>query len=320
MKRELVIGSRGSKLALWQSEHVAALLRAADPDLQVRIEVIATKGDKILDVSLSKIGGKGVFTKEIEEALYDRRVDIAVHSLKDLPTEPPEGLTIAAIPKRATPLDALVAPGYLGLELLPDGARVGTSSLRRRAQLLAANPTLQVSDLRGNVQTRLAKVHAGEFDAAILAAAGLERLGLDEEIAELLPPEVMLPACGQGALAVQVRSEDTDLTGRIRAIHDPIAAAETTAERAFLHALGGGCQVPIGGLARVDGVGDGAKLSFVGCVCALDGETVIRVEDGGAIGEAEAIGRRAADAARKRGADAIVAAVYGADTPRPSAP
>jgi hydroxymethylbilane synthase len=259
VRDRVVIGSRGSRLALWQTHHVADLLRAAAPGLTVDIEIVSTRGDRILDKPLPQIGGKGVFTEELERALRDRSIDLAVHSLKDLPVHEPDGLTVGAIPKRATPLDALVARDAKSLEELPEGAKVGTSSLRRRAQLLVNRPDLAVVDLRGNVETRIAKVlDRGELDAAVLACAGLERLGRTDVITQVLPPDIMLPAPGQGALAVQCRDNDDDLLALLRAHDHGETRAQVTAERALLEGLGGGCSAPIGALAEP--VEDGVRL------------------------------------------------------------
>lgn len=307
MTRAITIGSRGSNLALVQTRHVADLLRKARPGLEVRIEIIATTGDEVLDAPLSQIGGKGLFTKELETAQLDGRVDMAVHSLKDLPTDRPGGLVIAAVSKRATPLDALVFPNGDGLDGLPKGARVGTSSLRRKAQLLAARPDLDVQDLRGNVETRLRKVREGQYDAAVLACAGLERIGRMDAVAAVLPVEVMVPACGQGALALQTREDRPDLIELLRLIHDADAECETTAERSFLAALGGGCHAPIGALARIKG----ETLAMTGCVCGLDGRDVVRVWVSGARGDAAGLGREAAEQALKGGAEALIAAIGG---------
>jgi hydroxymethylbilane synthase len=256
VRDRVIIGSRGSRLALWQSNHIAELLRDAAPGLAVEIQVISTRGDRILDKPLPQIGGKGVFTEELERALRDESTDLAVHSLKDLPVQEPDGLTIGAIPKRANPLDALVARDVKSLAELPEGARVGTSSLRRKAQLLLrkppdTSPNLDIVDLRGNVETRIAKVlEKRELDAAVLACAGLERLGLQDVISEVLQPEVMLPAPGQGALAIQCRDDDEGLLELLAALDHSETRAEVGAERALLQGLGGGCSAPIGALVR----------------------------------------------------------------------
>jgi len=300
----VTIGSRGSQLALTQTEHVADLLRNAAPGLEVAIEIITTTGDRVQDKPLSAIGGKGLFTEELEAALHEGSIDLAVHSLKDLPTETPDALCVGAVPKRATPNDALVCAKWARIEDLPDGARVGTSSLRRKAQLLALNPRLDVVDIRGNVDTRIAKVlDRKEMDAAILACAGLERIGRVDAIAQVLSPELMLPAPGQGALGIQARCDDAELLDLLKKITDPRAVAETTAERAMLAALGGGCQVPIGALARAEG--DALILS--GCVCKLDGTRILRAKVSGAVSDAEALGNQAAQELLAAGADSIIA-------------
>ncbi|HVH12664.1 MAG TPA: hydroxymethylbilane synthase, partial [Longimicrobium sp.] len=296
----LRIASRGSELALWQSRAVRDALLAADPALAVEIEVIKTTGDVIQDVPLAKIGDKGLFTKELDEALLGGAADLAVHSLKDVPTRLPEGLVLAAVTEREDPRDVLLLPpGASGdLDSLPAGARVGTSSLRRRAQMQALRPDLAVLDLRGNLNTRLAKLDRGDYDAIVLAAAGVLRLGWTDRISAYLDAPAWLPAVGQGALAVVARGDRADVVDRLRALHDPDSAACTTAERALLRALEGGCQVPIGALG---GVEDG-RLVLHGLVAALDGGRIVRVEESGPPEEAEAIGRRAADALLALGA------------------
>jgi hydroxymethylbilane synthase len=303
MPGRIVIGSRGSDLALTQSRHVAALLRELHPGLEVHIEVISTKGDRITDVPLAKVGGKGLFTKELEVALLDGSIDLAVHSLKDLPTELPEGLALAAVPPREDPHDALISAKGLGLAALPRGARVGTSSLRRRVQLLACRPDLDIVDLRGNVPTRLQKLHDLGLDAIVLAAAGLRRLGLQDAITELLPPSVMISAVGQGALGIETRSDDPRTRALLAPLHDTATAAATTAERSLLAAMGGGCQVPIGALAQVNG----DRLELTACVCSTDGLTVLRVQLDGATTDAAALGRRAAEQLSEAGAGPLIA-------------
>ena len=253
---KLRIGSRGSQLALWQANHISALLRARGHEVQ--IEIIHTTGDKITDVPLAMVGtkgglGKGIFTKEIEEALAAGRVDLAVHSLKDLPTELPPGFDLAAITEREDPRDAFCSRHYTRIEDLPQNARVGTSSLRRQAQLKAIRPDLEIHPLRGNVDTRLRKLEQGEYDAIILASAGLKRLGKTELIKQIIPPEIMCPAAGQGALGIEIRARDTATREFLEFLNDPTARAATTCERALLNRLGGGCQVPIGAFATVDG-------------------------------------------------------------------
>jgi hydroxymethylbilane synthase len=236
----IVIGSRGSQLALWQARHVAAKL-----NVETRIEIIKTTGDRIQDVPLSQVGGKGLFTKEIEEALLDRRIDLAVHSLKDMPSELPHGLILAAIPEREDPRDALIgAP-------LKDGARVGTSSLRRSVQLMTMHRNLSIESLRGNVDTRLRKLDEGQYDTIVLAAAGLRRLGLEHRISELIAPDVMIPAVGQGALAIETRDDNGEAQHLARTLEHQNSRIAIIAERAFLAVFGGGCQVPIGAHATV---------------------------------------------------------------------
>jgi len=303
MSKKLTIGSRGSELALTQSRYVAGIIQAATPGTEVDVEVFSTRGDEILSKPLAEIGGKGLFTEELEAALLESRIDLAVHSLKDLPTEEPEGLCIAATPTRATPNDALVSTKFARLADLPPGAVVGTSSLRRKAQLIAVQPGLNIVDLRGNVGTRVKRVTEGDLDAAILACAGLERIGLTDVIAEVLAPEVMLPAAGQGALGIQTRADDADLLEILAKLNDGATHAEVAAERALLAALGGGCQVPIGALAKVAG----DSLHLRGCVCSLDGERLFRTEISGSITDAATLGQQAADALLREGAQAVIA-------------
>jgi hydroxymethylbilane synthase len=292
----LAIGSRGSKLALWQANHIAA--RLAGFGFETRVEIIKTTGDHLQTASLVQTGGKGLFTKEIEEALLDRRIDLAVHSLKDLPTESPEGLTIAGIPEREDPRDALL--GYT-LAALPYGARVGTSSERRAAQLLALRPDLTVSGIRGNVDTRLRKLKQGEFDAILLAAAGLNRLGFDTEIAQILSPGEMCPAPGQGALAVQTRQHDT--VEHVCAKLNHVATARSVqCERALLAALGGGCQLPVGAFATVEG----DQLHLMAVVISRDGKQVFRDRISGPADQAIRLGENLAASLLHRGAGRIL--------------
>lgn len=302
MRKRIVIGSRGSKLALIQSEFIAQRIRETSPGLEVRIETISTKGDQILDRPIAEIGGKGLFTQELESALVDGVIDLAVHSLKDLPTEQPEGITLAATPARATPNDALVCTKWKSLDALPNEAVVGTSSVRRKAQLLAAQPDLKVVDLRGNVDTRIRKVEEGTIDAAVLACAGLERLGREDAIAEILPASVMLPAPGQGALGIQARSDDGELLEALKAINHPATEAETIAERTLLVELGGGCQMPMGALARVDG----DDITLDTCVCGLDGVRVLRVHLTGDTRRPHELGQRAATNLLRDGAEELI--------------
>jgi hydroxymethylbilane synthase len=297
----LVIGSRGSQLALWQARWIAA--RLAEAGHETRIEIIKTTGDKITDVPLAKVGTKGLFTKEIEEALLDGRIDLAVHSLKDLPTELPAGLTIAAIPPREDARDAIVGAR---LSDLPAGAVVGTSSLRRAAQLRAIRPDLAIESIRGNLDTRVRKLDEGQYHAIVLAAAGLSRLGWAHRIAETLSPELMCPAVGQGALAVETR-ETGEGYAACAALDDPTARAAVTAERAVLASLGGGCQVPIGAHAVITG----DELRMAGVVVSPDGTRIVRLGERGAVRDAEEIGRRLGRALLAAGAQEILEQVYG---------
>jgi hydroxymethylbilane synthase len=262
----LIIGSRGSQLALWQARWVQS--RLAELGQQSRIEIIQTTGDKVLNVALSKVGTKGLFTKEIEEALLSGAIDLAVHSLKDMPTELPSGLTLAAIPEREDPRDAVVGSR---ISDLPQGARVGTSSLRRSAQLRALRPDLQIENIRGNVDTRLRKLDEGQFDAILLASAGLRRLGLEQRIAESIEPDIMCPAVGQGALAVETREDGGHAHLICRKLDHLPTRVAVTAERAVLSTLGGGCQVPIGALAE-----GSAPVRLRAVVISPDGQTLVR--------------------------------------------
>jgi hydroxymethylbilane synthase len=302
------IGSRGSDLARWQANHVTALLRAAEPGLEVEIIIISTTGDRILDTPLAKIGGKGLFTKEIEEALLDRRCDLAVHSLKDLPTDLPDGLSLGAVISRTDPSDALISARGERFAELPRGARIGTSSLRRQAQLLHTRPDLRVETLRGNVPTRVRKGTSGEFDAVVLARAGLERLGLLAAVSEVLAFDLLLPAPGQGALGIEIRAADASMARLLSRLEDPSTRAATDAERGFLHALGGGCQVPVGAHARPDPA-DPARLTLDGMVADPGGRTLLRGRRSGAMAEAASIGAGLAAELIERGASAILEAL-----------
>ncbi len=302
-----VIGTRGSPLAMWQAEHVRRALLEAHPDLAVEVEVIRTTGDVLLEPPLSRIGGTGVFTKEIENALLKRRVDIAVHSLKDLPTQLADGLCLAAVLAREDPADALVGREERTLARLPAGAKVLTGSLRRQAQLLHRRPDLKIAQARGNVQTRLRKFEESDAHAIVLARAGLVRLELAGRITERLDPAEFLPACGQGALAVEVRADDARVGNLCSALdHRPTRLA-TTAERAFLAALGGGCLAPIGAYGRSSAGPE--NLALTGMVASLDGSRLIRhtVEDAaGEPGDAVALGQRLAERLRVEGAEEIL--------------
>lgn len=305
MSRRIVIGTRGSALALAQANGIADRLRAAAPEADVGIEVFKTQGDRDRNTMLSQLGGKGVFTKELEEALLAGTADVAVHSLKDLPTELPEGLCLGAVPGREDPRDAFVSTRYSNVDALPEGARVGTSSLRRGAQLKAYRPDLQLVNIRGNVETRLAKIDAGEADATVLACAGLRRLGLAHHITQALGPDIMVSAVGQGALGLEIREDDDAVRELIASLIDPAADAETRAERALLAALEGGCQVPIGARAMASG----PTLTLRACVASLDGTAVLRAEEQGPVAEPEALGRLVAQHLADAGATALIAAI-----------
>ncbi len=302
----LRIGSRGSALALWQANHIAAQLRAAGH--RVEIQVIKTTGDKIIDVPLSQVGAqsgvsKGIFTKEIEEALLDKRVDLAVHSLKDLPTELDSNFEIAAIPQREDSRDAFCSQRWESIDQLPANARVGTSSLRRQAQLRALRPDLELIPLRGNVDTRLRKLANGDYDAIILAAAGLKRLGQTETMRQLLSVDFMCPAAGQGALAIEIRSGDSATSDALHFLDDSAARATTECERAVLHQLGGGCQVPIGASASVEN----ERLTVHAIVARPDGAVILReTQDGD---DPIQLGESVGDALLKAGAEALIRAV-----------
>jgi hydroxymethylbilane synthase len=298
----LTIGSRGSQLALWQARWIRS--RLEEMGETCRIEVIRTTGDKIIDVPLAKVGTKGLFTKEIEEALTRGGIDLAVHSMKDLPTVLPEGLVVAAVPEREDPRDAL-----LGRKLrdLPHGGKVGTSSLRRAAQLRALRPDLEVEPVRGNLDTRLRKLDEGRYDAIVLAAAGLKRMGWDGRIAEILSTNYMCPAAGQGALAIETRSDGGPAEQISRKLNHPETRLAVTAERALLASLGGGCQVPIGAYAAVEE----GELRLTAVVCTPDGARLIRRSASGAPAAAEELGRELGEALLAAGADEILEAVYG---------
>lgn len=298
----VIIGSRGSELALTQSNYIAERLRAVSPGLEVEVRIISTKGDRITDVPLSQVGGKGLFTKELEVALLAGEIDLAVHSLKDLPTELPGGLMVGAIPEREHPADALISASGAGLMDLPLGAKVGTSSTRRQVQLKAVRPDLALVDLRGNVPTRLKKLETEGLDAIILAAAGLNRLGLSEHITELLPADIMLSAVGQGALGIEIREDDAAMVALLARLHHADTAAAATAERSLLAAVGGGCQVPLGALAVVEA----GQLHLRACACSPDGIEVVRAEMTGPLCAPEALGQAVAKALIDGGASVFI--------------
>ena len=298
----LNIGTRGSKLALWQANWVKTALMAGDTSLDVGITIIKTKGDKILDVPLAKVGGKGLFVKEIEEALLAERIDLAVHSMKDMPAEIPEGLCIGAIPEREVPYDVLISRNGKTLSDLEKGAAIGTSSLRRASQILHARPDLSIFPLRGNLDTRLSKLDAGEMDAIVLAAAGVKRLGLSHRISEYLGDDVMLPAAGQGALCIEIRENDS-ATAQVVASLDHLETRRTVlGERAFLHRMGGSCQVPIAAHGKMVG----QQYHLAGLVAEIDGSHTIKEKSEGSVDDTERIGIELADRLLDMGADRIL--------------
>jgi len=311
MRTSLRIGTRASLLAVTQSTWVKNQIEQAHPGTTVELVKISTKGDRILDVPLAKVGGKGLFVKEIEDALLASEVDLAVHSMKDVPTELPEGLHIGIIPQRETARDAFLSVKYDSIETLPVGATVGTSSLRRKSQLAALRPDLQVVDLRGNIDTRLRKLDEGLFDALILAGAGLRRLGLAGRITTLLDPAIMLPAISQGALGIELRRDDAELLAGLQFFHHPATAVTVAAERAFLLRLEGGCQVPIGAHATLDG----DTLTLTGLIAAVDGRRILKETIIGPTEQAAALGTALAETLLARGGKAILDAIYCADAP-----
>jgi len=303
-RSKVIIGSRGSDLALWQAHYVRDLLRANYPDLTIEIEIIHTIGDKILDTSLANIGGKGVFTKEIETALLENKVDIAVHSLKDLPTTLTEGLTLAAIPERAPVEDVFMAKDTkTRLMDLPDSATVATGSLRRKVQILHRRPDLNIIDIRGNVPTRIKKMLDSNWDGMILASAGVHRLGLTQNLAHTISLEWVLPAAGQGALGIECRGNDDEILSLLAPLNHEPTKASATAERALLAGMGGGCQVPIG----AHGLVLGGKLELTACIAALDGRSVIRSVHTGLASDPVAIGEALAKTLLSQGGQEILA-------------
>lgn len=307
MKTSLVIATRGSQLALWQAEHVRSRLLTLRPDLSVELLKIKTKGDVILDVPLSKVGGKGLFIKEIEEALLDGRADLAVHSVKDVPMELPEGLTLACVPEREVCTDCLVSETIASFEALPEGARVGTCSLRRQAQLLHARPDLRILPLRGNVETRLRKLQQGEFDAIVLASAGMKRLGLSARHMSHLPEDRFIPAVGQGAIGIECRAADTELCALLAGMEHRPTRICVEAERGFLAGLDGGCQVPIAAHAIMR---DDTHFHLEGLVGEVDGSRLLRLQQDGAAGDARAVGLGMARDILAQGADEILRRLY----------
>lgn len=305
MKTNLIIGTRQSMLALWQSNHIADRLREKYPECTVTLKKIVTKGDRILDVPLAQIGGKGLFTKELETDLLNGEIDLAVHSLKDMPTILPDGLCLTAITERANAGDAFVSNKYPSIESLPQGAVLGTSSLRRKAQLLAARPDLKIVDLRGNVDTRLRKLDEGQMDAIILAAAGLMRLGYGDRIKEIIPHNFCLPAVGQGALAIECCTANTKVRAMLEFLNDIPTQQSTDAERAFLSLIEGGCQVPIG----VHAVTKENTITIEAIIASLDGSTVLRDSICGEADDAVLLGQKLGLKMLDQGGRAILAEI-----------
>lgn len=306
MSRQITIATRGSALALWQAEHLKARLLSVDPTLAIDFNVITTSGDKILDVPLAKVGGKGLFVKEIEQALLDDKAQIAVHSMKDVPAELAPGLALTAVSAREIPWDALCAREPVTVDTLPHGAKVGTSSMRRQCQLLARRPDLQIAMLRGNVPTRIRKLDDKEFDAIVLAAAGLTRLGMGDRITQLLTLELSIPAVAQGVLGIEMRSDaDPALLELVRrAIHDDAESRRVAAERTFLLRMGGSCQTPLAAHA----IDDAGGLRVLGLCGMPDGSKILRAEVRGAAADAEQLGVQLADDLLAKGAAEILAA------------
>jgi hydroxymethylbilane synthase len=302
---QLTIGSRGSKLALFQANWSKSKLEAAHSDLRVDIKIIKTSGDVFLDAPLSQIGGKGLFTKEIEDALLDGVIDLAVHSLKDLPTVLPAGLSLAAVSSREDARDAFLSNEYRNLDALPKGAKVGTSSLRRQSQLLRLRRDLEVANLRGNLETRIRKLDERQYDAILLACAGLDRLGYQDRIVERLSVQQLCPAVGQGALAIEIREMDDETRNRLQSLHHAPTHSAVTAERAFLRRLGGGCQVPIAGHAWIED----SRLEMLGVVASTDGRQMFRDQASGSIERADALGAQLAERLLASGASEILKAL-----------
>ncbi|MGI8545552.1 MAG: hydroxymethylbilane synthase [Aridibacter sp.] len=302
MKDKLIIGSRGSDLALWQTNFIKSELEKIFPEKQFEIRIIKTTGDKMLKVALSKIGDKGLFTKQLETALLEEEIDLAVHSLKDLQTEQPEKLKIGAVAKREKPFDVLISKKHASIDELPEGAKVATGSLRRKSQLLNYRKDLQIFEIRGNVPTRIKKFEESDLDAMILAYAGVHRLGLDSYISQIIPPEIMLPAVGQGAMAVEIRADDAELEELLQEISDKETFYCITAERSFLRRLEGGCQVPIAGFARLQN----GKVYLRGMVGNMDGSINLHDEISGEINVAESLGITLAEKLIKQGANRLL--------------
>jgi hydroxymethylbilane synthase len=310
LRKQIRIGTRASALALWQAEWVKSELEKRYPGMTVSLTKIKTTGDKILDVPLAKVGGKGLFVKEIEEAMLENEIDIAVHSMKDVPTFFPDGLHLSCITKREDARDALLSRNNVAFKDLPKGANVGTSSLRRQAQLMSLRPDFVIHQLRGNVGTRLQKLKEGKFDAIILAAAGVKRLGLESNVSEYLSPEISLPAIGQGALGIECRVDDRELNDMIAFFNHTDSRTCVTGERALLRRLEGGCQVPIACYGQVEN----GKLTLIGLVGSVDGKCIVKDSIEGDPDKAEKLGVVLAEKLLSRGADVILREVYGNTT------
>jgi hydroxymethylbilane synthase len=307
--KRVVIATRRSRLALWQAEHVKRRLLALHPGLEVDLLPLSTRGDELVDKRLDDVGGKGLFIKELESAMAEGRADLAVHSMKDVPAEIPHGFALAAVGEREDPRDAFVSGRYPAFDAMPAGAVVGTSSLRREAQIAAAYPGLKVTLLRGNVETRLAKLDRGEYDAIVLAVAGLSRLGLESRIRRPLPPEELLPAPGQGALGLECLSERSDLISFLKKLENPADAVCVRAERTVSRALGGSCTIPLAAYAEISGKGAASQLRLRALVASPDGKTIARAEAEGPIDGPETLGHRVAQFLRDQGAEEILSSI-----------
>jgi len=307
MTKNIRIGSRGSLLALNQANLIKVIIEKGEPDLRAEIIIIKTTGDKILDVPLAKVGGKGLFVKEIEDALIDNRIDIAVHSMKDVPFLIPDQLIIQAITKREDPRDILISKEGLKIDELPKGARIGTSSLRRQAQLLHHRPDLQISQLRGNLDTRIKKAFTPEFDAVILAAAGLHRMGWEEKITEYIDESISIPAVGQGALGIEIRHEDRAARKIADSLNDRETSIAVRAERSFMKRLEGGCQVPIGAIGKVEG----GKITLTGFIADVDGKRMVKASDSDHIDRCQELGVRLAEKLLNMGGKSILVDIFG---------
>ncbi|MBO8136839.1 MAG: hydroxymethylbilane synthase [Desulfotomaculum sp.] len=302
MRKQIVVGTRESALAMWQTNWVVEKLKMRYPDRDFKIVKMKTQGDKILDVALAKIGDKGLFTKELELAMLDNKIDFAVHSMKDLPTKLPDGLTIGAICRRENPADVLISPSGKKINELPQGARIGTSSLRRCAQLLKYRPDLNLESLRGNLNTRMKKLHSQRLDGIILAAAGVTRMGWADHITQYIPFDICLPAVGQGALGVEIREDDEEIKKMVKTLEDKDTSWAITAERALMRTLEGGCQVPIGALGQVKE----NRLHLEAAVVSLDGSKSVRLDIEGSVEEAEELGIKLANRLLENGGAEIL--------------